>query len=127
MPQQLPEGAQPAQGRIHLTAAPGEHKLHSSVMNRHVLNIRADVSTLVVWKSGLFFPPHPSSVDTESEQILVIPGFSIATRFCSLHGGLGGELDQLDPRGPFQPQPACDSCKVQNQLSEHTQTPAQSG
>lgn len=93
MPQQLPNGAQPAHGCIRLTAAPGEHKLHSGVMNRHVLNIRAAVSTLVAWKSGLFFLPHPSSVDIESEQILVIPSFSTATHLCSLHGGFGGELD----------------------------------
>lgn len=27
------------------------------------------------------------------------------SHICSLHGGLGRDMDQLDPRDPFQPQP----------------------
>lgn len=40
-PQQLPEGAQPTQGWVHLTAAPREHRFHCCVLSRHILNMRA--------------------------------------------------------------------------------------
>lgn len=104
MPQQFPEGAQPARGCIHLAAAPGERGLHSGAMNRHVLNIRADVSTPVVWKSGLFFPPHPSSVDIESD--FGYPQLFHSHTCVFFAWRLGRDVGPAGPQpGPFQPQP----------------------